>query len=77
MITDFPMDMNMLGTSSCVPQETVIKDVKLAHAYVPFQKLCATYMPLEGLKQGTIFPPLVGLYSWQKKGMGDDMNDQG
>jgi hypothetical protein len=73
MITDFQPDMNMPGTGSCVPQETVIKDVKLAHAYVPFQKMCATYMPLEGLIMGTIFPPLTGLYSWERKRMGDDM----
>ena len=75
MITDFQMDMNMPGAGNCVPQETVIPDVKLAHAYVPFQKMCATYMPLEGLKQGTIFPPLVGIYGWHSKGMGDDMYD--
>jgi hypothetical protein len=29
---------NRRPTSDCVPQETVIEDVRLAMAYVPFQK---------------------------------------
>lgn len=73
MIADFHSDMNMAGMSKCVPQETVIKDVKLAHAYVPFEKLCETFMPLEGLKKGTIFPPLINLYRWERNMTGDDM----
>lgn len=73
MVTDFQSDMNRPGMDVCVPQETVIKDVVLAHAYVPIQKMCATYMPLEGLKRGTIFPPLAGLYSWGRGG--DDMHE--
>lgn len=48
--------------SECIPQETAICNVKLATAYVPFQELCDTYDPLVGLKRGTIFPSLSGLY---------------
>ena len=46
----------------CIPQETVITDVKLARAYVPFQRLCNTFPPLEGLVHGTIFPELLSPY---------------
>lgn len=56
----------------CVPQETEITDVKLAYAYVPFQKLCETFPPLEGLRKGTIFPPLYNVYGWERLGKGDD-----
>lgn len=31
---------------------------ELAHAYVPFQCLDQVYPPMQGLKQGTIFPEL-------------------
>lgn len=59
-----------LSENGCVPQETVINNVVLAHAYVPFQKLCDTFTPLGSLKAGTAFPPFTGLYSqWEKKGM--------
>jgi len=51
-----------VAAESCIPQETAINDVILAHAYVPIQKLCATYAPLTALRKGTIFPPLSGLY---------------
>jgi hypothetical protein len=54
-------------TEPCVPQETYLDNVKLAHAYVPFQKLCDTFTPLESLKKGTAFPPLVNLYGWEAK----------
>lgn len=46
----------------CVPQETVIRNVRLAAAYVPYQKFCTCYSPLEGLMNGTIFPELVSPY---------------
>lgn len=43
---------------NCVPQEKTIYNVRLARAYVPFQKFCTTYVPLESLKRGTVFPEL-------------------
>ncbi len=33
-------------------------DIKLAHAYVPFQYLCNVYPPHIALRRGTIFPEL-------------------
>lgn len=33
-------------------------EMKLAHAYVPFQYLNCIYQPVEGLESGTIFPEL-------------------
>lgn len=58
----------------CIPQETTINNVKLAHAYVPIQKFCKTYAPLTGLTKGTIFPALSGLYDvyWKKMREMDD-----
>ncbi len=70
MIVDNQSEMYM--QAGCIPQETVIKDVKLAHAYVPIQHMCETFMPLESLRKGTIFPPLVNGYGWDKEGWGDD-----
>lgn len=61
MRNNYP-DMHMPDDRDCVPQETVIKNVKLAHAYVPFEKLCTTFTPLSGLRKGTIFPPLYNVY---------------
>jgi hypothetical protein len=46
----------------CIPQETVIRDVKLARAYVPFQRLCNTYPAVEALCKGTLFPELFSPY---------------
>lgn len=43
---------------NCVPQELVIRNVRLAAAYVPYQCLCQTFNPLESLKKGTAFPEL-------------------
>lgn len=43
---------------TCIPMETVISNVNLARAYVPFQKFCTTNMPNESLRQGTVFPEL-------------------
>jgi len=37
-------------------------DVRLAHAYVPWQRLCGTMSPLQSLKAGTIFPELTNQY---------------
>lgn len=59
--TDFkPMEQ-------CIPQETVIKDVKLAAAYVPYQKLCSLFHPLDALIYGTVFPELVSPYEGKSK----------
>ena len=50
----------------CIPQETVIKNVQLAQAYVPFQKLCTTFSPEGALMRGTAFPQLFDNYSREK-----------
>lgn len=47
----------------CIPQETVINNVRLARAYVPFQKLCNLFTPEEALDKGTVFPELYSPYS--------------
>lgn len=52
----------MAPSSTCVPLETPIMDVRLAHAYVPWQKLCGTMSPVQSLKSGTIFPELTVQY---------------
>lgn len=39
-----------------------ITNIRLAHAYVPFQHLVCLYTPEIGLKQGTIFPELARAY---------------
>ena len=46
----------------CVPWEQVISNVQIAHAYVPWQKLCTTLTPMQALRRGTAFPELNGLY---------------
>lgn len=51
----------------CVPQETVIEGVRLAAAYVPYQKFCTVFSPLEGLARGTVFPELVSPYESKEK----------
>ncbi len=53
--------------AECIDHETEIRDVQLAHAYVPFQKWCPTFMPLTALRKGTAFPGLVGVYGWEPK----------
>ncbi len=60
-----------MSMDACIPQEMMINDVSLAHAYVPFQKLCTTFAPLTALTKGTIFPPLTNMYTWDKKGRVD------
>ena len=60
--------MNKCTTSkNCIPQETVIKHVRLAAAYVPYQKLCTLFTPLEALKRGTAFPELYSPYDGEDK----------
>jgi|GEM_PF-843545 hypothetical protein len=70
MITDNYPDMAPVADKVCIPQETVINNVQLAHAYVPFEKMCSTFTPLSGLRNGTIFPPLIEVYRWSRGGMG-------
>ena len=53
--------------NNCIPQETVIKNVRLAAAYVPYQKLCTLFTPLEALKRGTAFPELYSPYDGEDK----------
>jgi len=53
--------------SNCIPQETEIKGVRLATAYVPFQKLCTIFSPIEALKRGTAFPELYSPYEGKDK----------
>ena len=55
------------SSNNCVPQETVIKNVRLAAAYVPYQKLCTLFTPLEALKRGTAFPELFSPYDGKEK----------
>ncbi len=62
---------NYPDTAQCVPQETVIKDVQLAQAYVPFEKLCTTFTPLAALNKGTIAPAIYAVSGWERKMMGD------
>jgi hypothetical protein len=64
-----PMNMGQMGARhnenmhvECIDHETELRDVELAHAYVPFQKFCPTFMPLTALRKGTVFPGLVGVY---------------
>ena len=54
-------------TENCIPQETIIKNIRLAAAYVPYQKLCTLFSPLEALKRGTIFPELYSPYDGEDK----------
>ncbi|MHB1314496.1 MAG: spore coat associated protein CotJA [Christensenellales bacterium] len=70
IIDNNPMTMYTDMNNACIPQETVIHDVQLANAYVPFEKMCDTYTPLAALKRGTAFPPLYEVSGWDKKGMG-------
>ncbi|MCT8978768.1 spore coat associated protein CotJA [Clostridium sp. CX1] len=46
----------------CIPQELVIRNVRLAAAYVPYQKLCTLLSPIEALRHGTAFPELYSPY---------------
>lgn len=61
------MNMNAPSKNVCIPYETTIKDVRLAMAYVPYQKLCTLLSPMEALSKGTIFPELYSPYSGKKK----------
>lgn len=67
MRSDAEMMDNNMPMTNCIPQETVIKDVRLAAAYVPFQKLCTLFSPLDALKRGTAFPELFSPYEKKDK----------
>lgn len=56
------MKSEYMDSKKCVPYETPIKPERLARAYVPFQKICDYFEPMEGLKNGTIFPGLYKPY---------------
>ncbi len=53
--------------SKCIPQETVIENVRLAAAYVPYQFICALFTPVEALMRGTAFPELFSPYKGPDK----------
>lgn len=61
------VNVNLQSTGQCIPQETVITNVRLAAAYVPYQKLCTLFPPLEALKKGTAFPELYSPYEPKDK----------
>ena len=65
MFDDYTMNLYNEPDRKCTPEETAITNVRLATAYVPFQKFCATMSPVKSLIEGTIFPELVSPY---KKG---------
>jgi hypothetical protein len=58
---------NCMPKMNCIPQETVIKNVRLAAAYVPYQKMCELFKPIEALKRGTAFPELYSPYEPRDK----------
>ncbi|EFG88709.1 spore coat protein CotJB [Clostridium carboxidivorans] len=63
---------NMLNANhppmmNCIPQETIIKNVRLAAAYVPYQILCTIFPPIESLMKGTVFPELFSPYNKMEK----------
>lgn len=61
------MVSNYSSLETCIPQETVIRNVRLAAAYVPFQKLCTLLSPMEALTLGTAFPELFSPYEKKSK----------
>lgn len=67
MNTNYYNTKNSCTSKPCIPQETVIKNVRLARAYVPFQNYCSVYSPKEGLAKGTVFPELYQPYVFKGK----------
>ena len=59
--------LKYLERKNCTPQETDIKNVRLAMAYIPFQILCELFKPLEALNRGTAFPELYSPYKGKDK----------
>lgn len=62
MFDDYTMNLYTAEDRNCTPEETTITNVRLATAYVPFQKFCATLSPIKSLVEGTAFPELVSPY---------------
>lgn len=60
-------EMNYNPMSKCMPQENIIRNVRLATAYVPYQRLCTLFKPLEALSKGTVFPELYSPYEGKDK----------
>lgn len=72
MAKDTKLGSNMANNScspknECIPQEMVIRNVRLAAAYVPYQYLCTLFSPIEALKFGTVFPELYSPYEGKDK----------
>ena len=67
MIYKDDTEMQYKSSENCIPQETVIMNVRLAAAYVPFQYLCTLFSPVEALKKGTVFPELYSPYEGKNK----------
>ncbi len=65
---EFNLGTNIIqGQEKCIPQETVIKNVRLAAAYVPYQQMCTLLSPLDALRHGTAFPELYSPYDRKYK----------
>ncbi len=64
---DLRLNSDCKTPKKCIPQETVITNVRLAAAYVPYQKLCTLFSPLESLKRGTAFPELYSPFEGENK----------
>ena len=60
-------DANCSPKMNCIPQEMVIRNVRLAAAYVPWQNMCELFNPIEALKRGTAFPELYSPYEPKDK----------
>ncbi len=48
--------------TGCMPFEEYIRVKELAFAYVPIQKICSYFEPMESLVNGTVFPSLYKPY---------------
>lgn len=55
-------DIEYNNNMNCIPQEMMIKNVRLAAAYVPYQFMCSLYSPMDSLIKGTAFPELFSPY---------------
>ncbi|WP_207719849.1 spore coat associated protein CotJA [Clostridium algidicarnis] len=64
---DSRLSSDCITQKKCIPQETVITNVRLAAAYVPYQKLCTLFSPIESLKRGTVFPELYSPFEGENK----------
>ncbi|WP_312811079.1 spore coat associated protein CotJA [Sedimentibacter sp.] len=56
-------EMYYSNPETCIPQELVIENVRLAAAYVPYQFMCEVFSPIESLAAGTAFPELFSPYN--------------